>query len=238
MAGEASTPAVNPGTRSPRSDRDGPRARDAAGAEPRGAEADTDATELVRRAQAGEIAAFNTFVLRHQDVAYGLALRFLGSREAAEDATQEAMIRAYRGIGSFRGERFRSWLLSIVANAARDELRRRKRRPQRSLDEARDDPDAPSIDPPDRGPSPEAEAERGELRRVLERALLELPEQWRLVVILSDVQGLAYEEIAESFDIPVGTVKSRLSRARSRLRDILRASGELPVAFGRHGEGA
>ena len=236
--GEASAPAVNPGTRSRRSDHDGLPARDAAAAEPRGGQGGPDSTDLVRRAQAGEIAAFNTLVLRHQDAAYGLALRFLGSREAAEDATQEAMIRAYRGIRSFRGERFRSWLLSIVANAARDELRRRKRRPQRSLDAARDDPDAPSIDPPDRGPSPEAEAERGELRRALERALLELPEQWRLVVILSDVQGLAYEEIADSFGIPVGTVKSRLSRARGRLRDILRASGELPDTFSRQEEGA
>ena len=141
-------------------------------------------------------------VLRYQDAAYSLALRFLGSREAAEDATQEAMIRAYDAIRSFRGERFRSWLLSILANVARDELRRLRRRPQRSLDEARDDPDTPSIEPPDLGPSPEAEALRGELRRALERALLQLPEEWRLIVILSDVHGLAYEEIADTFRPP------------------------------------
>ena len=238
MAGEASALAVNPVTDSRRSDGDGPPARDAAEAESHGGQGDPDSTDLVRRAQAGEIAAFNTLVLCHQDAAYGLALRFLGSCEAAEDATQEAMIRACRELRSFRGERFRSWLLSIVANAARDELRRRKRRPQRSLDAARDGSDSLPIDPPDPGPSPEAEAVRGELRRALERALLELPEQWRLVVVLSDVQGLAYEEIAENFDISVGTVKSRLSRARGRLRDILRASGELSAAFGRQGEGA
>ena len=194
---------------------------------------DAGSAELVRRAQSGDLAAFNTLVIQHQDAAYSLARRFLGTREAAEDATQEAFIRAYRRIESFRGERFRSWLFSIVANAARDELRRRKRRPQLSLDEARDNPDRPSLDPPDPGPSPEAEAVRGDLRAALEGALLELPEDWREVVILSDVQGLTYEEIAETLSLPLGTVKSRLSRARGRLRDILRQSGALE-----HGEPA
>ena len=203
-------PAVNAGSRPGQPD------PDSAGGDPA-------SLELVRRAQAGELAAFNSLVLRHQDAVYSLALRFLGSREAAEDAAQEAFIRAYRNLRSFRGERFRSWLFSIAANVARDELRRR--RPQRSLDEARDDPDALSIDPADPGPSPEAETLRGELRRALERALLELPEDWRMVVILSDVHGLSYEEVAKTAGIPVGTVKSRLSRARGRLRDILRESG-------------
>lgn len=181
---------------------------------------------LVRRARAGEVAAFNLLVVQHQDAAYSLALRFLGSQQAAEDATQEAFFRAYRGIERFEGDRFRAWLLSIVANAARDELRRRKRRPQRSLDEARDDLDRPSIDPPDPGPSPETATLQGELRGQLEAALRLLPEDWRMVVLLSDVHGLAYDEIASTLGVPVGTVKSRLSRARARLRDLLRASRE------------
>ncbi len=193
-------------------------------------EPDTAELELVQRAREGELAAFNSLVLRHQDAAYGLALRFLSSREAAEDATQEAFIRAYRAIGSFRGERFRSWLFSIVANACRDELRRRRRRPQRSLDEARDQADRADLDPTDPDPTPEAQALSGELREALERSLMQLPEDWRLVVVLSDVQGLSYEEIAESAGVPLGTVKSRLSRARARLREILLASGELPDA--------
>ncbi len=184
--------------------------------------------DLVRRAQRGEIAAFNTLVIRHQNAAYSLAFRFLRSREAAEDVTQEAFLRAWRAIDTFRGERFRSWLLRIVANAARDELRRGKRRPQRSLDEARDDPDRASIDPVEPGLGPQARAEQAELRQVLERALGELPEEWRMAVLLSDVHGLAYEEIAETTGVPLGTVKSRLSRARARLRDLLRESGELP----------
>jgi RNA polymerase sigma-70 factor (ECF subfamily) len=193
-------------------------------------EPDAAELELVQRARTGELAAFNSLVLRHQDAAYGLALRFLSSREAAEDATQEAFIRAYRAIGSFRGERFRSWLFSIVANACRDELRRRRRRPQRSLDEAREQPDRADLDPVDPDPTPEAQALSGELREALERSLMQLPEDWRLVVVLSDVQGLSYEEIAESAGVPLGTVKSRLSRARARLREILLASGELPGA--------
>ncbi len=181
---------------------------------------------LVGRARAGELAAFNLLVVQHQDAAYSLALRFLGSQQAAEDATQEAFLRAYNGIARFQGERFRPWLLSIVANAARDELRRQRRRPQRSLDAARDDPDRPSLDPADPGPSPEASALRGELREQLEVALRLLPEDWRLVVILSDVHGLAYDEIAQALGVPVGTVKSRLSRARGRLRDLLREARE------------
>jgi RNA polymerase sigma-70 factor (ECF subfamily) len=160
-------------------------------------------------------------------------LRFLGNREAAEDATQEAFIRAQRAIASFRGARFRSWLFSIVANAARDELRRLKRRPQRSLDNE----ELPPLDPPDRGPSPESEALRSDLRRALEAALLELPDDWRLTVVLSDVHGLTNQEVAEATGVAVGTVKSRLSRARGRLRDILRDSGELDDAPRRQGVG-
>ena len=187
-----------------------------------------EVAELVRRAQGGELAAFNTLVLRHQDAAYSLAFRFLRSRKPAEDVTQEAFLRAFNRLDTFRGERFRSWLLRIVANAARDELRRRKRRPQRSLDEARDDPDMPSIDPIEPRPGPAAVAEQADLRRVLDAALARLPEEWRLVVLLSDVHGLAYEEVAAAAGVPLGTVKSRLSRARARLREILRESGELP----------
>ena len=184
--------------------------------------------DLVQRAQGGEIAAFNTLVIRHQNAAYSLAFRFLRTREAAEDVTQEAFVRAWRAIDTFRGDRFRSWLLRIVANAARDELRRRKRRPQRSLDETWDDPDIASIDPVEPGLGPQERAEQTELRGVLERALAELPEEWRMVVLLSDVHGMSYEEIADAVDAPLGTVKSRLSRARARLRQLLIESGELP----------
>ncbi len=191
--------------------------------------------ELARRAAGGALDAFNQLVLRHQDAAYGLALRYLGSAEAAEDATQEAFVRAYRAIGGYRGGKFRSWLLTIVANVARDELRRRGRRPERSLDRAlHDDPANAAFDPPDSAPSPEARAENAELRRALQSALRRLPDEWRLIVVLSDIQGHSHEEIARIAAVPIGTVKSRLSRARARLRDMLREPAEPPATAARH----
>lgn len=181
---------------------------------------------LIERARDGDLTAFNALVVRFQDPVYSLALRMLGSPAAAEDATQEAFIRAWRRLDSFRGGRFQSWLFTIVANLSRDELRRRGRRPQTSLDAARDDPDRASLDPADGGPSPEAVAEQGDLRALLESALAQLPDDWREVVVLSDVQDMAYDEIAEITGLPLGTVKSRLSRARGRLRDIIGSIAE------------
>ena len=181
---------------------------------------------LIARARDGDLTAFNSLVVRFQDPVYSLALRMLGSPQAAEDAAQEAFIRAWRRLDSFRGGRFQSWLFTIVANLSRDELRRRGRRPQTSLDAARDDPDRASLDPADEGPSPESIAEQGDLRTLLEQALAQLPDDWREVVVLSDVQDLAYDEIAAITGLPLGTVKSRLSRARGRLRDIISSIAE------------
>ncbi len=130
---------------------------------------------LVERARAGDLQAFNALVLRFQDGLYGLTLRMLGSSQAAEDATQEAFIRAWQRIETYRGGSFRSWLFTIAANQARDELRRRGRRPAQSLDQARDDPDRADLDPPSDDPLPEAELERGEMRAALEAALQSLP---------------------------------------------------------------
>lgn len=183
--------------------------------------------DLVQRAQRGELAAFNSLVLRFQDAVFALVARMLGQREAAEDVTQEAFVAAWRHLGTFRGGSFKSWLFTIAANRARDELRRGVRRPTTSLDAARDDPDRADLDPPDRDPTPEGVAEQGEMRAALEAALRELPDDWREVVVLSDIHGMDYAEIAQATGVAVGTVKSRLSRARARLRDIVLASREL-----------
>ncbi len=189
----------------------------------------SDDEALVLRARSGDLTAFNALVLRHQDAVYSLALRVLGSPEAAEDATQEAFLRAYRALGSFRGGSMRAWLFSIVTNLARDDLRRRSRRRERSLDQALvSDSEAAPLDPPDPGPTPEALAVGADLRRMLEAALAELPAEWRLVIVLADVHQLSYEEVAGIAGLPLGTVKSRISRGRGRLRDILTSWGELP----------
>lgn len=190
---------------------------------------------LVARARQGDLQAFNSLVARFQDGVYGLTLRMLGSSQPAEDATQEAFIRAWQRIETFRGGSFRSWLFTIAANQARDELRRRGRRPAQSLDQARDDPDRADLDPSGDEPSPEAEAERKEMRAALEAALRTLPDDWREVVVLADIHGMDYREVAEATGLQLGTVKSRLSRARARLREVIRDSRELSEAVERLG---
>ena len=201
-----------------------------------GREPDPALDDLVGRAQHGELPAFNAIVLRYQDAVYSLVLRMLAQREAAEDVTQEAFVAAWRRLDTFRGGSFRSWLFTIAANRARDELRRRVRRPSTSLDAARDDPDRADIDPLDREPGPESTAEQAELRAALEGALAELPPDWREVVVLSDIHGMDYAEIAGATGVAVGTVKSRLSRARARLREVVLASRELSEAAQRLGD--
>ena len=139
--------------------------------------------DLVRRVQRGELAAFNSLVLRYQNALYSLVARMLTDRAEAEDVTQEAFVAAWRNIGTFRGGSFCAWLFTIAANRARDEIRRRVRRPTTSLDAARDDPDRADLDPPDRDPTPEGVAEQTEMRAALEVALRELPDDWREVVV-------------------------------------------------------
>lgn len=185
-----------------------------------------DESALLARAVAGSLDAFNRLVEQYQSLAYSVAYRTLGDREAAADVTQDAFLAAYRGLGGFRGGSFKAWLLRIVANGCIDQVRQRQRRPSTSLDalieSAGDD-----VSLADRSPSPEGEALRGELVASVERALRGLPIDQRTVVVLCDLHGLTYEEIAEVTGASLGTVKSRLSRARSRLRDVLLAEPEL-----------
>ena len=179
---------------------------------------------LVQRAQQDDLQAFNALVERYETQAYNLARRMLGDPAAAEDATQDAFISAYQNIRRFRGEHLRPWLLKIVANASRDVLRSPERRRTVSLEEiaAAGDPPWPSKEE-----SPEAYTLRQELGQEIQRGLQALPRDQRLVVILVDVQGLSYEEAALVTRASLGTVKSRLSRARANLRDYLRPKREL-----------
>jgi RNA polymerase sigma factor (sigma-70 family) len=180
---------------------------------------------LIERARRGDLEAFNRLVDRYQVAVFNLCLRMLGAREAAEDATQETFLSAFRAIGRLQGPHIGSWFLRIAANRSYDELRRRKRRPAASLDGLLDDPEHP-MPLPAGGRGPEEESLRIELRRSIESALLNLPPDQRLAVVLCDVQGLSYEEIAEVMRSSLGTVKSRVSRGRAKMRDLLREARE------------
>jgi RNA polymerase sigma factor (sigma-70 family) len=186
---------------------------------------------LVAAAQRGDGESFNALVRLYETRVYNLCFRMLGDGESAADATQDSFLSAYRNLRSFRGGSFRSWLLRIATNTCYDVLRARKRRPTTSIDAAFDDPDAPAFDLPDPQESPDDAALRRELGAEIQIALQSLPEDQRAMVVLSDIQGLAYEEIAAITGTNLGTVKSRLSRGRARLREFLRARELLPARY-------
>jgi len=183
--------------------------------------------ELIAAAQQGDTTAFNHLVLQYQDMAYTVAYRIMSDPDAAADATQEAFISAYQGLPRFRGGSFKAWLMRIVTNTCYDELRRRRRHPQSSLDALHLEGPmlASSLNSPPE--SPEEYAQLQELSRLLQAGIALLPDDQRVVLVLSDVQGLSYQEIAEVLRVPRGTVKSRLHRARAKLRDYLRGREEL-----------
>lgn len=188
-----------------------------------------DEQTLIAAAQRGNMDAFNELVLAYQDRVYNLAYRIMGDPASASDATQEAFISAYQNIKSFRGKypsSFKSWLMRIVTNACYDELRRRKRQPVTALEDFEVDEEAnPALISETEGP--EEYAERDAMARTLEAGIQTLPRDQRVTLVLADVQGYSYEEIAEVTDAPLGTVKSRLARARGKLRDYLREQAEL-----------
>lgn len=204
-----------------------------------------DERALVERSQRGEVAAFNVLVERYQSAAYAVALRMLGDAEAAADVTQDAFFSAYRAITSFHGSSFRAWLFRIVSNGCYDHFRAQGRRPAVSLeatleDERDADPQNSSdsrlpramIDP---SWDPERAALRAETIARIEAALQRLPAEQRLAVVLSDIQGLAYDEIAAIMGTSLGTVKSRIARGRAHLRGMLLREGEPFRPSGRPG---
>ncbi len=179
---------------------------------------------MVARAAAGDRAAFARLAEHYQSACYGLALRLIGDPDSAFDATQDALIHAYDGIARYRGGVFRSWLLRITANASYDILRRSQRRPTTTLPSVEaGEPELADAD----APNPYESALRSELYRHLEIALRDLPDDQRVAVVLCDVYGMDYGEVATMTSSPVGTVKSRIHRGRLRLRDLLGPHREL-----------
>lgn len=181
-------------------------------------------TDLVNRSQNGELAAFNAIVERYQSRVYNLSARILGNATSAEDATQEAFISAYKAISKFRGGSLRAWLLRIASNTCYDILRSSKRRPEQSLDLSMENP---GFQVASGAASPEQQAITSELGSEIQRAIIALPEDQRMVLVMIDVQGASYDETAQAIGTSMGTVKSRLSRARGRMRDYLRERREL-----------
>ncbi len=188
---------------------------------PLAVEPDSDVT-YVGRARAGDAAAFEALVRGHERWVFSLVLRMVGNRHEAEDIAQDIFLKAYRGLRDFRGTaRFSTWLHTIATNhtlsylAARATSRRREA--------ADSDADLPSLIDrlPDGAPGPDREFERKDLRSLLDAALARLSPEHRIVVVLRDIQDLSYEEIAEVLQLELGTVRSRLHRARAALKTSL-----------------
>jgi RNA polymerase sigma factor (sigma-70 family) len=189
---------------------------------------------LILDAQNGDLDAFNTLILHYQDSVFSTALRILGDEDLAADAAQEAFISAFKSISSFRGGSFKAWLMRTVTNACYDELRRQKRRPTTPLEP--DTEDGEEMDSPrwlaDPSMTPDQKAEADELEHAIQHCLNNLPLDFKTVVVLADLQGMDYSEVAIAVRVPLGTIKSRLARARLRLRECLQGFTELlPATF-------
>jgi len=190
-----------------------------------GQEFDSDAY-LVERALDKDLAAFEKLVTRYQGKIISYAARMLSDQDEAEDVAQEVFVKAYRSLESFRGaSSFSTWLYRIATNLCIDRVRKRKRSPQQaySLDEPLDkEDDAGGRDLPDLSMEPTKNVEREELRKQVRSTVAEMPDKLRSVLVMCDIQGMAYEDIAKVLDCPIGTVKSRLFHARADLARRLR----------------
>jgi len=196
-----------------------------------------DEKALIAAARRGDTGSFNRLVSHYQDMVYNVAYRILGDADAAADASQDTFLSAYKAIANFKGGSFKSWLLRITTNACYDQLRLHQRRPTSSLDAIYTDTD-PSSHFINGRETPEEHALRQELGQILQQAIHTLPPDQRVTLVLSDVQGLSYKEVSEVTRVSVGTVKSRLSRARARLRDRLMEQRELlPARYRLRDEG-
>jgi RNA polymerase sigma-70 factor (ECF subfamily) len=174
-----------------------------------------DAPRFLDRLRAGDAPAFEELVMTYQHRVFGVALRMLGNRAEAEEVAQEAFVRAHRALGDFRGDaKLSTWLYAITSRLCLNRLASGERRLTSHGEEA-------LLRLSDAGPRPDAALERRELETALGRAIAELPEDRRIVVVLRDIEGLSYEEIAQALELELGTVRSRLHRARADLKEKL-----------------
>ena len=198
-----------------------------------------DLKEQIKNALKGDLDSFNQIVLEYQSLVYNQAYRIIGEPDAAEDAVQEAFISAYKKLHTYRGGSFKSWLLRIVSNACYDEFRRRKRQPVTPLyPENQNGNETESVSwLEDTEEKPEEFVLRNELSEAIQICLDRLEFEFRTIVVLVDLQGMDYASAAKVVDRPLGTVKSRLARARRNLKECLQGFRELlPVEFRHLGE--
>ena len=183
---------------------------------------------IVRKVLGGDANAFETLVLEYEKNVYNIALRMTGTSEDAADMTQEAFIKAYNSLQSFRGDsKFSVWLYRIVSNVCLDFLRSKNRRPTVSLSVEDDDGEDAQLDVADESQSPELLLDRKLTRDSVRRGLDSLPPDYRQILLLREIQGLSYDEIAQALSLEVGTVKSRIFRARKRLCTFLIDDGNI-----------
>lgn len=179
---------------------------------------------LVERAKRGDVQAFEQLISQYEKKVFNTAYRLTGNYEDAADVAQEAFLRAYSSIPEFRGDSsFATWLFRIVHNACLDELRKRKRQRMTSLDEpvAGEDGEMDrQLAVADAADNPEQALERVEVQRTVQESISALDEEYRVVVVMRDIQGYSYNEIADALGINLGTVKSRLNRARNALKEM------------------
>ena len=185
--------------------------------------------QIVQRVLQGDVNAFEKLVLEYEKSVYAITQRMTGNAEDAADMTQETFIKAYNSLSSFRGDsKFSVWLYRIATNVCLDFLRSRSRKPTVSLSVEDDDGEEVELDIADESQSPERLLERGLTRDAVRRGLDALSPEYRQILLLREIQGLSYEEIADVLTLEVGTVKSRIFRARKRLCAFLLADGNIP----------
>lgn len=184
---------------------------------------------LIEKAANGDLDAFNQLVMEYQELAFNVAYRIMADDAAAADATQDAVISMYRKLDSYRGGSFKGWFLRVVTNACYDQLRKQKRRPTVALEPETDEGEI--FDSPvwiaDKSAGPEEAVMNTQLEKAIQDCINKLNEKHKVVLVMVDVSGENYETVAEVIQSPVGTVKSRLSRARLKMQECLQAAREL-----------
>lgn len=184
--------------------------------------------DLVARAKAGDQDAFEQLVLDNQNKVYSLALRMAGDREEAADLAQEAFLKAWQGLPAFQGDSsFATWVYRLTANVCIDFLRKQRRRKETAPAVSLDDEHAGWAEPADWAQDPQRRLEQAEVSQAVDRGLSALPDHHRQILVLRELSGLSYQEIGQALDLDMGTVKSRIARARLALRAILLAEGNL-----------